>query len=78
MTRPRTLKTKSPVLNAFLLSIAVLTILIAFAAPAQQAGTGQSAKPSVVFVPPDASTSAQAPNPAQLGADGGPERRRQA
>lgn len=47
MTSKRSLASRTPVLSAFVLCLAALTVLIAFAGPAQQGGTSQaSAKPS--------------------------------
>ena len=42
MTSKRSLKIKTRILNAFVLFLAALTIVIAFAAPAPQAATAQS------------------------------------
>jgi len=54
MTRQRSLGTKTRFLTSSIFSFAVLTVLIAFAAPAQQSGTGQPAKSSAAPVPAQA------------------------
>ena len=59
MTRQRTFKIR--ILSAFSLFVVTLTILVAFAAPAQQADKRQpSAKSSAASLPVQSSTSAQA------------------
>jgi hypothetical protein len=57
MTRQRTARTNSGVLRPLALPIAVLTVLVALAAPAQQMDTGQRpARPPAAIVPAQAST----------------------
>ena len=67
MTRHRSLETKTRFLTSSIFSFAVLTVLIAFAAPAQQSGTGQPAKSSSASVPAQASSPARARVPLMPG-----------
>jgi hypothetical protein len=59
MTTKRSLRIKIRILSAFTLFLALLTVLIAFAAPAQQANADQTAKLRVVAVPPHATGGTQ-------------------
>jgi hypothetical protein len=71
VTRRRSLRTKTRILSAFVLSLATLTVLIAFASPAQRAGTGQpSAHISTTSM--QATTPTEAPRRQLLG-DGNPQ-----
>jgi hypothetical protein len=63
MTSQHSARIKARILGTLVLSLAGLAVLLAFAAPAQQAETGKSAKSSTVSVPAQASMPAVAMPP---------------
>ena len=69
MTRQRSLGTKFSILTSSIFFLAVLIVPVAFAAPIQQVGTGQSAAKSSAASAP-ATASAQASNSALPGGEG--------